>query len=278
MNLLSMEMFFRKLGSGSPLIIIHGLYGSSDNWLTIGKELARDFEVYLVDLRNHGNSPHTDRHSYALMKLDLLEFLDRHDIEKAVLIGHSMGGKVAMVFALEFPERITSLVVIDIGPKSYHSLKDYSSQANDHMNILIGMQSIDFSKVKTREDVDIQLSSFVKSSKVRNFLLKNIRRERDNIFSWKINVPVLIKELPSVLEGLDPKIAGITGFPVLFVKGGNSDYLLDEDFPEIKNFFPTAEFITIPDAGHWLHAEQPELLLKALWNFLVMLKTVKRDE
>ena len=126
-----MEMFFRKLGSGSPLIIIHGLYGSSDNWLTIGKELARDFEVYLVDLRNHGNSPHTDRHSYALMKLDLIEFLDRHDIEKAVLIGHSMGGKVAMVFALEFPERITSLVVIDIGPKSYHSLKDYSSQAND---------------------------------------------------------------------------------------------------------------------------------------------------
>jgi pimeloyl-ACP methyl ester carboxylesterase len=263
-----MEMFFRKLGSGPPLIIIHGLYGSSDNWLTIGKELARDFEVYLVDLRNHGNSPHTDRHTYSLMKLDLLEFLDRHDIEKAILIGHSMGGKVAMVFAAEFPERIKSLVVIDIGPKSYHSLKDYSSQANDHMNILIGMQSIDFSKVKTREDVDIQLSSFIKSSEVRNFLLKNIRRERDNIFSWKINVPVLIKELPSVLEGLDPKITGITGFPVLFVRGGNSDYLLDEDFPEIKNFFPSAEFVTIPDAGHWLHAEQPELLLKALRNFL----------
>ena len=263
-----MEMFFRKLGSGTPLIIIHGLYGSSDNWLTIGKELARDFEVYLVDLRNHGNSPHTDRHTYALMKLDMLEFLDRHDIEKAILIGHSMGGKVAMVFAAEFPERVTSLVVIDIGPKSYHSLKDFSSQANDHMNILMGMQSIDFSRVKTREDVDVQLAGFVKSSRIRDFLLKNIKRDRDNTFSWKINVPVLIKELPSVLEGLDPKITDVTGFPVLFVRGGNSDYLLDEDLPEIKKFFSSAEFITIPGAGHWLHAEQPEFLVKALRNFL----------
>jgi esterase len=263
-----MELFFRKLGAGPPLVIIHGLYGSSDNWLTIGKELSGDFEVYLADLRNHGNSPHTERHTYALMKLDMLEFLDRHDIEKAILIGHSMGGKVAMFFAAEFPERVTSLVVIDIGPKSYHTLTDFSSQANDHMNILIGMQSIDFSKVKTREDVDIQLAGFVKSSRVRNFLLKNIRRERDNTFSWKINVPVLIKELPSVLEGLDPKIAGITGFPVLFIRGGNSDYLQDGDLPEIRKFFPSAEFVTIPGAGHWLHAEQPELLVKTLREFL----------
>jgi esterase len=268
MNLLSMELFFRKFGAGPALIIIHGLYGSSDNWLSIGRELARDFEVYLVDLRNHGNSPHSDRHTYALMKLDLLEFIDRHDIEKPVLIGHSMGGKVAMVFAAEFPERVASLVVIDIGSKSYHSLKDFSSQANDHMNILIGMQSIDFSKVKTREDIDAQLSGFVRSSRVRNFLLKNIRRSRDNTFSWKINVPVLIKELPSVLEGLDPKIAGVNGFPVLFVRGGDSDYIRDEDFREIKEFFPSAEFVTIPDAGHWLHAEKPEVLVKTLREFL----------
>jgi esterase len=268
MNLLSMEMFFRKLGEGPPLIILHGLYGSSDNWLTIGRELSRDFEVYLVDLRNHGNSPHAERHTYALMKLDLLEFLDRHDIEKPVLIGHSMGGKVGMFFAADFPERIASLVVIDIGPKSYHSLTDLSSQAIDHMNILNGMQSIDFSRVKTREDADAQLSGFVRSSRIRDFLLKNMKRNRDNTYSWKINVPVLIRELPAILEGMDQKNAGITGFPVLFVRGEESPYIQDEDYAGIRNFFPTAEFVTIPGAGHWLHAEKPELLVKALRYFL----------
>ncbi len=263
-----MEMSYRKLGVGSPLIILHGLYGSSDNWLTIGKGLSADFEVYLVDLRNHGNSPHSDRHTYALMKLDLLEFLDRHDIEKTVIIGHSMGGKVSMAFAAEFPERVRSLVVIDIGPKSYHSLTGYSSQVIEHMNILNGMQSVDFSTVKTREDIEAQLEVYVKSPRIRSFLMKNIRRSRDNTFYWKINVPVLIRELPAILEGLDPKIQGITGFPVLFVRGENSVYIQDEDIPDIQKIFPAAEFVTIPNAGHWLHAEQPELLLKELREFL----------
>lgn len=275
-----MEMFYRKLGpdpttgkagltgDGSPVIILHGLYGSSDNWLSIGRELSRDFEVFLVDLRNHGNSLHTERHTYALMKLDLLEFLDRHDINKPVLIGHSMGGKAVMNFAADFPERVASLVVIDIGPKSYHSLTDLSSQAIDHMNILNGMQSIDFSKVKTREDVDAQIAVYIKSTRIRDFLLKNVKRNRDNTYCWKINVPVLIRELPAILEGLDQKKTGITGFPVLFVRGENSPYIQDEDFTGIRNFFPAAEFVTIPGAGHWLHAEKPELLVKTLRYFL----------
>ena len=268
MNFLTMEMFFRKLGEGPPLIILHGLYGSSDNWLTIGRELARDFEVFLVDLRNHGNSPHTERHTYALMKLDLFEFLDRHDIEKPVLIGHSMGGKVVMTFATDFPERVASMTIIDIGPKSYHSLTDFSFDSIDHMNILNGMQSIDFSRVKTREDADTQLAGFVKSPRVRDFILKNVRRNRDNTYSWKINVPVLILELPAILEGMDQTKTGITGFPVLFIRGEKSPYLQDEDFAGIKNFFPTAEFVTIPGAGHWLHAEKPELLVKTLRYFI----------
>lgn len=265
---LPMEMFFRKLGEGPPLIIVHGLYGSSDNWLTIGKELSENFEVYLVDLRNHGNSPHTERHTYTLMKLDLLEFLDRYDIEKPILLGHSMGGKVVMFFASEFPERISSMIVIDIGTKSYHSLTELSSQAIDHMNILNGMQSIDFSKVQTREDADRQLGGFIRSSRIRSFLLKNVKRNREGIYSWKINVPVLIKELPSILEGLDQKKAGITGFPALFIRGENSPYIQDEDLEGIRHFFPAAEFVTIPGAGHWLHAEQPELLVKTLQYFL----------
>jgi pimeloyl-ACP methyl ester carboxylesterase len=277
-----MEMFYRKpghestpgragsivKGAGCPIIILHGLYGSSDNWLTIGKELSSDWEVYLVDLRNHGNSPHSDRHTYSLMKLDLLEFIDRHDIEKAVFIGHSMGGKVAMAFSAEFPDRIKSMIVIDIGPKSYHSLTGYSPQAIEHMNILNAMQSIDFSVVKKREDIDAQLEVYIKSSRIRNFLMKSIKRERDNSFSWKINIPVLIKELPSMLEGVGYTAQGISGFPVLFIKGENSDYISDEDIPAIKNLFPGAEFITIPDAGHWLHAERPELVIKTLREFL----------
>jgi esterase len=275
-----MDMFYRKLvpdllkdrsvstSAGSPIIILHGLYGSSDNWLSIGKELSRDYLVYLVDLRNHGNSPHTDRHTYPLMKLDLLEFVDRHDIEKAVIIGHSMGGKVAMTFSAEFPERINSMVVIDIGPKSYHSLTDFSSQAIEHMNILSAMQNIDFSITKTREDINTQLKAFIKSPRIRNFLMKNIRREKNNTFSWKIYIEVLLKELPAILERVVFNAQVVSGFPVLFIKGENSDYILDEDIPGIRNFYPEAEFVTIPGAGHWLHAEKPELVIKTLREFL----------
>jgi esterase len=228
-NRFRMDMFYRKLGydpsvdgygsasASPPIIILHGLYGSSDNWLTIGKELSSDYLVYIVDLRNHGNSPHTDRHTYPLMKLDLLEFVDRYDIERAVIIGHSMGGKVAMAFSAEFPERIKSMVVIDIGPKSYHSLRDYSSQAIEHMNILSAMQDIDFSIAKTREDIDARLKAYIKSPRIRNFLMKNIRREKDNTFSWKINVEVLIQELPAILDGVVFKAQVVSGFPVLFI-------------------------------------------------------------
>jgi len=202
------------------------------------------------------------------MKLDLLEFVDRYDIEKAVIIGHSMGGKVAMAFSAEFPERIKSMVVIDIGPKSYHSLTGYSSQAIDHMNILNAMQNIDFSIAKTREDIDTKLRIYIKSERIRNFLMKSIKRNKDNTFSWKINVPVLIKELPAILEGVGYTAHGIAGFPLLFIRGEHSDYITDEDIPSIKNFFLEAEFVTIPGAGHWLHAEKPEELLGILRGFL----------
>jgi pimeloyl-ACP methyl ester carboxylesterase len=277
-----MDLFYRKLGpdsglaassteinrNGVPVIIMHGLYGSSDNWLTIGRELSADREVYLLDLRNHGNSPHSDRHTYPLMKLDLLEFIERHEIEKPDIIGHSIGGKVAMAFAAGFPERIRSMAIVDIGPKSYHSLTGYSPQAIDHMNILNAMQSVDFSKIGTREEIDARLAEYIKSERIRNFLMKSIRRDKENSFSWKINVPVLVKDLPAMLEGVGYTAGGVTGFPILFIRGENSDYISDDDIPGIKNLFPAAEFVTIPGAGHWLHAEKPELVVKALQDFL----------
>lgn len=264
-----MTLFFRKFGDGPTLIIVHGLYGSSDNWFSIGKELAKNFEVFLVDQRNHGRSPHTDRHTYELMKLDLLEFMDGEGIEKAILVGHSMGGKTVMSLAADHPDRVNSLVVIDIAPKSYMKLNDFSAHVVDHLNIMTAMLNMDFSKVKTRKDADLQLSDSIRSPKVRRFLLKNLKRDPNDSYSWRINIGTLSSDLPSIMEEIVTGKYGITGFPVLFIRGEKSSYILDEDIPEIIKLFPFADFVTIPDAGHWMHVEMPGLLVKTLKYFLL---------
>jgi len=264
-----MKLFFRKLGEGPTLIIVHGLYGSSDNWLSIGKELSQNFEVFLVDQRNHGQSPHDGQHTYELMKLDLLEFMDDQGIDKSIFIGHSMGGKTVMHLAANHPEKINSLVVIDIAPRSYMKLTDFSAQTVDHLNILTAMLNIDFSKVKSREDADRILSDSVRSARVRRFLLKNLQLNPDDSYSWRINAGVLSRELPAIMEDIATDKAGITGFSVLFIRGEKSTYILDEDIPNIKRLFPFADLVTIPGAGHWLHVEKPTLLVKTLKYFLL---------
>lgn len=264
-----MKLFFRKLGEGPTLIIVHGLYGSSDNWLSIGKELAENFEVFLIDQRNHGQSPHTDRHTYDLLKHDLLGFIDEQGIEKAIMIGHSMGGKTVMQLATDHPERLTSLVVIDIAPKSYMQTDNFSAETVDHLNIMTAMLNVDFSKVQSREDVDLELSGAVRSLRVRSFLLKNLKRDPDGSYRWGINIKTLSRELPAIMKEIVTKQSGIAGFPVLFIRGEKSSYILDGDIPEIKKLFPFADFVTIPDAGHWLHVEKPALLLKTLKYFLL---------
>jgi esterase len=267
-----MDLFFRKYGEGPPLIIIHGLYGSSDNWITIGKTLSNQFEVFLVDLRNHGNSPHTKEHSYILLKNDIYEFMQSQKIEKAIILGHSMGGKAAMFFAVDYPDKIQSLIVIDISPRSYKSLYEPASQSLDHMNIITAMLSVNFSEISNREDVDKILSQNINSIPVRRFLLKNVRRNQDGSFGWKLNIQSLHDNLPKIMDGLDPKRFlngnGITGFPVLFIRGEKSNYIESEDIALIKIIFPMADFATIPRAGHWLHAEQPDLLLKTIKYFI----------
>jgi esterase len=268
-----MKLFFRKFGQGPALIILHGLFGSSDNWISIGKALSENFEVFLIDLRNHGNSIHTKEHSYKLLKNDLFEFMVSQHIEKAVIMGHSMGGKAAMFFAVDYPEKIQSLIIIDISPRSYKSLDNPESQSIDHMNIITAMLSVDYSKVKSREDVDIILSQFIKSIRIRRFLLKNVYRNHDGSFGWKLNLQTLHDNLPEILDGLDPQKFingnGVTGFPVLFIKGEKSNYILDEDLRLIKTIFPMSEMVTIPGAGHWLHSEHPDLLLKTLTYFVL---------
>lgn len=267
-----MEMYFRKFGEGPPLVITHGLYGASDNWVSIGRELSKDFEVFLPDWRNHGRSPHTKEHRYLDLKNDLLEFLDEQKIKKAILIGHSMGGKANMFFAVDYPERVQSLVVVDISPRSYKSLDQPAPHTIDHMNVLQAMQNVDFKKADSRMDIDMMLADTVKSPRVRQFLLKNVSRKGKESYKWKLNLETLSKFLPDILGGIDPEKVnsglGVTGFPVLFIKGADSDYISEIDYPIIRKLFPTADIVSIPNSGHWVHAEQTELFLKNVRYFL----------
>lgn len=262
-----MELFFRKYGQGPPLIIIHGLYGSSDNWVSIGRKLAENFEVFIIDQRNHGKSPHTPDHNYQVLKTDLLEFMDAQSIEKAIIIGHSMGGKTAMFFAADYPERLSHLIIADISPKSYEYTN--SNQLLAHTTIIRAMFNLDFYGINSRQEVDDILAKSIPEDRIRQFLLKNIMRSKDNEYSWRINIRTIKNELKNILEGLDENQTEITGFPVLFIKGGNSDYIQKDDKTTIKKIFPFADIETIPNAGHWLHAEQPDLFLKKISDFIL---------
>jgi esterase len=268
-----MKLFFRKYGEGEPpLIIVHGLYGSGDNWAGIARELSGRFEVYVVDQRNHGRSPHSDTHDYPAMRDDLKLFMDAEGIEKAVLVGHSMGAKAIMFFAAAWPDRVLALVSVDMSPGDYHDLALESRSAADHGKMIDAMLELDLDGAGSREEIDRALAAKIGSERVRSFLLKNVRRDRDGRFSWRINLPVLRRNLDRILDGLDTEeIAangGITGFPVLFIAGQNSDYIRPKDHQLIRSVFPSAQIVTIPGAGHWLHAEQPALLLKNLQYFL----------
>ena len=262
-----MELFFRKYGQGPPLIIIHGLYGSSDNWVSIGRKLAENFEVFIIDQRNHGRSPHSKDHNYQLLKEDLREFMDSQSIEKAIIIGHSMGGKTAMFFAADYPERISRLIVADISPKSYKSTN--SNQLFAHNNIIRAMYNIDFYGITSRDEVDEILSKSIPEIRVRQFLLKNVKRSKNNEYGWSLNIRAIKYELSNIMEGLDDKQGEITGFPVLFLKGENSEYIQDEDRKAIRNIFPFTDIETIPNAGHWLHAEQPGIFIQKVTDFIL---------
>lgn len=267
-----MDLYYRKYGNGPPLVIVHGLYGSSDNWVTIGKALAGQFTVYLIDQRNHGNSPHSREHNYDLMKQDLLSFLIGHNLNRTILAGHSMGGKTVMAFAADYPDRVAALIVMDIGPKNYTHLARGDSRTIDHEQIVNALLNIDLEKITMREDAGELLAGTIPSSGIRSFLLKNLERNKDGSYAWKLNLEAIRDNLPVIMGGLEAEDLrnhrGISGFPVLFVRGEKSPYIPDEDIPVIKKMFPTADFVTIPGAGHWLHVEQPELLVKTLNYFL----------
>ncbi|RMG83613.1 MAG: alpha/beta fold hydrolase [Bacteroidetes bacterium] len=251
-----MKLNYKKLGSGEPLIILHGLMGMLDNWLTPAKKLAEHFEVFLVDQRNHGHSPHSEEFNYQVMMEDLLEFFDDVNLLEAHILGHSMGGKTAMKFAQNYPEYVTKLIVADIAPKKYPV---------HHQLILQGLRAIDLNKVSSRKEADEILSQYVPEFAVRQFLLKNLYWKEKNKLAWRFNLDAIEKNIELIGEEINDRIFEK---PALFLKGEKSDYITEEDYEMIKMLFPQSSIQVIPNAGHWLHAEQPELFIKAVIDFL----------
>lgn len=251
------------------MIILHGLYGSSDNWVTIAKKIADSFTVYLPDLRNHGNSPHSDTHDYKSMRDDLYEFVTELKLNKIFLAGHSMGGKVAVNFALKWPEMINGLLIADISP--FVNERRALQADIQNLAILNAMLSIDISAVSSRNEVNSMLSEEIKSEKTRGFIMKNLQRNDGNNYSWKINASSLLKNLDKIIEGIDRRAVftqEITGFPVIFLKGADSDYLPEEDYRDIQKIFPAVEIVEVKDAGHWIHADRPDEVIRNLKRLL----------
>jgi len=263
-------IYFRQSGSGPDMIILHGLFGSSDNWHSISKKLETHFRIFLPDLRNHGQSPHTDTHSYEDMTADLELFFQTNRLDKTIVMGHSMGGKLAMMFAAKHPEKIKHLIVADITPKQYTS---DSSEDEDQEMLLTLMETLDFSLISTRKEIDEALSKKIRSISLRQFLIKNIYRNKEGKFGWKINVPVLRKYLPAIIHDVNENFFNdykpITSYPVTFIRGLNSNYIQDKDLSLIKSIYPQSKIIDIPNAGHWLHAEQPEKFINAVLSSLL---------
>lgn len=266
-----MKLNYRKLGSGHPLIILHGLYGSGDNWLTIGKSLSGICEVYLVDQRNHGDSPHGENHNYDVMTSDLREFLDDHNISSAIIMGHSMGGKVAMKFAMEFPGLVSKLIIVDVSPASYLD-GETRAHLKLHTKIINAMTGLDTGFIKGLSDADKILSRDLPDERLRKFLMKNLGKNDNGNYYWKINLPVLKKNLENISDGLDEtqmRESEIRNFPVLFIAGEDSDYVREDDKTLIKDIFPLANIVSLKNAGHWLHAEHPEMFTKIVRRFII---------
>jgi len=238
-----MELNYKSFGEGYPIIILHGLFGTLDNWQTIAKKLATEYSVYIIDQRNHGRSPHDDRFDYVAMADDLQAFMENHWIYEAHIIGHSMGGKTAMQFALNYPDLVNQLIIVDIAPKS-----------------------LDLPSIKNRKQADAALLAQIPDFGVRQFLLKNLTNDKKGGYKWKMNLRVIYKNYGQILAAIASE--DIFDKSTLFIRGGQSNYILDEDLTQIKSLFPAATLRTVEGTGHWVHAAAPTQLLKLVTSFL----------
>ncbi|GAB4156123.1 MAG: alpha/beta fold hydrolase [Winogradskyella sp.] len=246
------------IGDGKPFIILHGFLGMGDNWKTLAKEFSEsNYQVHLVDQRNHGRSFHSEDFDYELMAADLKAYCDDYNLSDIILLGHSMGGKTAMLFAATYPELVNKLIVADISPRFYPV---------HHDTILEGLNSLDFSKIKSRGEADEALSNYIKDQGIRMFLLKNLYWVKKGQLGLRINLPVLKENVSEVGEALP--IHAIFNKDTLFLRGDRSEYIGEQDETIIHRHFPNSKIITIANAGHWLHAENPKDFFTAVMDFL----------
>lgn len=247
----------KSFGQGDPVIILHGLFGTADNLQTVGKRLSEHFSVFMPDQRNHGRSPHHPDMNYELMAEDLLHFMESNWMFKAHLVGHSMGGKTAMKFALKYPDMVDKLVIVDIAPKAY---------SGGHQEIFEALLGLDLAALQSREEAEEKLTEKISDEGVRLFLLKNLSRTSSGGYRWKMNLPVIHEHYADILSSIECD----TPFDkeTLFIRGGRSQYIQNDDMPDIQRLFPKARLETIERAGHWIHAEAPEEFCEHLYNFL----------
>jgi len=254
-----MKLNFRQLGEqGTPMIILHGLLGASDNWLTLGREWSRNNRIFLLDLRNHGHSPHDAKLDFETMTEDVYEFINDQNLPPVILLGHSMGGKVAMTLALKYPQSVQKLVVVDIAPRAY--------QNPDFIQVLENLRELDLSTILSRREADAKLAETIPASSLRHFLLKNLARQRDGKYQWRINLNALYQNVEAIAGAIPAE--GIYDKPTLVIRGENSPYVRDADVAKIKAMFPKAIFLTVKNAGHWVHAEKPEIVSNAVKKFI----------
>ncbi|HEY0977540.1 MAG TPA: alpha/beta fold hydrolase [Flavobacteriales bacterium] len=247
---MSVELFHRLEGEGTPIVVLHGLFGSADNWGTIGRSLAADHQVVLADARDHGRSPHTDEVTYPLMAEDVHALVTKLGLRDIVLVGHSMGGKIAMTFAQRWPELLKHLVVIDIGPREY--------SMDNQAEIIAALLDSDLQSKRSRAEVEAFLATRIPEPGVVAFLMKSLYWKEPEVLGWRFNVPVLARDIVNIRKPIDSTVVKV---PTLFIRGGKSDYIQREDLPALREQFPDSKVETIDFAGHWVQAQAPDEVL-----------------
>lgn len=254
----SSTLNYKVFGNGQPLVILHGLFGSLDNWQTIAKQIAeKGFEVFILDQRNHGNSFHSNEWTYEVMANDLKTFCEQQNLEQIVLVGHSMGGKVAMHFTVNFPEFVKKLVVVDIAPKLYN---------RHHDTVLEAINSLNLEGLKSRSEAEKHFQEYEMDFATRQFLLKNLYWQTPEKLDWKFNRKAITEQYDNI--SINSVESEKCTTETLFIRGENSGYIKDSDWDNILEIFPNAFLETINDAGHWVHAENPEEFLKKILAFI----------
>lgn len=254
------ELNYKEYGEGeNNLVVLHGFLGSLDNWHTLATEWAKQgLHVYTPDQRNHGRSPHTEHHSIALMADDLFDFMNQHQISSASVLGHSMGGKVAMQFAMNHPEMVDKLIVADMSPRAY--------RGGAHDDVFAAINNVDLRQAQLRKEVEQAMAQHLGDAGTRQFVMKSLDRVDEGHYKWKFNIDVLQRDYKNVIN--EVKSDHSFNKPVLFIKGENSLYVQDKDIPLIEQLFPGYELESIADAGHWLHADKPKEFFEKVLAFI----------